>query len=149
MRILFLILLFISCEKPGDSNEKVNLSANEDYERISLADTYNLNGYDYTVRLLDAEESKIYKNANNVYELTRDDGIERIILRNKQWPNNIATVDSVVNWYSDDPNEISYRSRTSEIEFKEDSFILCRNEEDDSDPFEIVYVRVCDEFRSI
>ena len=87
--------------------------------------------------------------ANNVYELTRDDGLETIMLRNRVWPNNIDSVESHINWHSDLPGVPTYKGIVGYIEFTEDSFTICRDEEDDSDPFDIVYVEVCDEFRSI
>lgn len=150
MRLLLLLLIFISCEKQAEKKQNdLGPSADQNYERIELKEVYNFNGHDFYVRLLSTEEASIYKNANNVYELKRDDGLQTILLRNRIWPNNISNVDSHINWYSDLPDEPTYKSKLGVISFEQESFTICRDEEDDSDPFEIVYVEVCDEFRSI
>lgn len=153
MKYMFIILFLLSCEQNTDVNNSDNKIpegdiSSRDYTRMELSEAYNFNGYDYTVEKVDLMlpenyTDDVYKKYTTVYYLKRDDGGETIQLKNKSYPKNIA-IESMV-WWS---YGTSGKSRKSELTVHEDYLTICYNEEDDSDPFEIVYVRVCDEFRS-
>ena len=154
MKHLCLILLFISCESSVKNKSGSGENAEKDspegvYASMQLQDTYNFNGHDYSARELTADEMLAYNNAYSVFELTRDDNLERILIKNKSYPVRSKELDSQFYWHSDLPDVPTYKSLGGFITYELDGFTICRDEINDDDPFDIYSYEVCDEFTSI
>ncbi len=142
MRILILLLIFISCEE--SNKEEIVASVDCAESRVDFDNKeFNFNGDDYTFKKIDMllpenYNNSLYKKYTTASVLENDD--VKIELLGKSTPSLECDMETHIVWTTKN----SGKTRKGYVDFNEDSIRICRDEENWTD-----YVEVCDEFKSI